>query len=150
MDRPRGISSGEAMRWNEDVERRRKAYHEMRCAEHPIYKRAYERLQEDRRRMQEQIGKSIAQLSDAMNADRQQRMNGTVENTEQPVRENKKMPHGIAAGLGIAFAATMLVDSEKIYQRLKELEEERPYLEEIRKADQEFDRELIRMSGFEW
>jgi hypothetical protein len=28
MDKPRGIGSGEAMRWNEDVERRRREYHE--------------------------------------------------------------------------------------------------------------------------
>ena len=46
MDRPKRISSGEAMRWNADVEQRRRAYHERRCAENPIYKRAYERQQE--------------------------------------------------------------------------------------------------------
>ena len=28
MERPKGIDSGEAMRWNEDVERRRREYHE--------------------------------------------------------------------------------------------------------------------------
>jgi len=35
-------------------------------------------------------------------------------------------------------------------QRLKDLEEERPYVEEIRKADAEFDKEMICLSGFEW
>lgn len=151
MERPRGISSGEAMRWNDDVERRRKAYHEIRCSENPLYRRAYERLQNDRRRMQEQIGKGMAQIADAMNADRQQRFDGTKENVEQqPARAHKEVSHDIGTALGIAFAATMLADREWMERRLKELEEERPYAEEIRKADQDFDRELIRMSGFEW
>ena len=35
-------------------------------------------------------------------------------------------------------------------QRLKDFEEEKPYAEEIRKADHEFDTELIRLSEFEW
>ena len=38
MERPRNISSGEAMSWNEDVERRRREYHAMRCSEDPIYR----------------------------------------------------------------------------------------------------------------
>ena len=151
MERPKGISSGEAMRWNDDVERRRKAYHEIRCSENPLDRRAYERLQNDRRRMQEQIGKGMAQIADAMNADRQQRFDGTKENVEQqPARAHKEVSHDIGTALGIAFAATMLADREWMERRLKELEEERPYAEEIRKADQDFDRELIRMSGFEW
>ena len=41
-------------------------------------------------------------------------------------------------------------DGEKMAQCLKELEEERPYAEEIRRADERFDKEIIRMSGFEW
>lgn len=138
------------MRWNDDVERRRKAYHEIRCSENPLYKRAYERLQNDRRRMQEQIGKGMAQIADAMNADCQQRFDGYDKVVQQPARAHKEVSHDIGTALGIAFAATMLADREWMEQRLKELEEERPYAEEIRKADQDFDRELIRMSGFEW
>ena len=44
----------------------------------------------------------------------------------------------------------MLFGDEETKRRLQELEEEKPYAEEIRKADKEFDSELIRMSGFEW
>ena len=80
MEKPIRISSGEALAWNEEVERRRKLYHEHRCA----------------------------------------------------------------------VAAMMLADGEKMAQRLKELEEERPYAEEIRRTDERFDREIIRLSGFEW
>ena len=60
MDRPRDISSGEAMRWNEDVERRRREYHEQRCAENALYRRAYERQQEMRRRIQRQASEALS------------------------------------------------------------------------------------------
>lgn len=39
---------------------------------------------------------------------------------------------------------------EQFRQRLKDLEEERSYAEEIRKADAKFDNELIRLNGFAW
>lgn len=169
MNRPRNISSGEAMRWNEDVERRRMAYHEQRCAEDAMYRRAYERLQEDRRRLNEMIGKSMVQIADAMNADCQQRVNSVTEGVEQqPVRTHEEvirdralmdsvsrnpvewLAHGAGFGLGFAVAAMMFADGEKMQRRMKELEEERPYSEEIRRADEEFDREMICLSGFEW
>ena len=51
MARPRHISSGEAMHWNEDMNRRRLAYHQQRCAEDPMYRKAYEYLQEQERKM---------------------------------------------------------------------------------------------------
>ena len=169
MDRPKGISSGEAMRWNEDVERRRREYHEQRCAEDALYRRAYERQQEQRRRLQEMIGKSMVQIADAMNADCQQRVNSamdgaerqTVKTHEEVMRDRALMDsasrnpaewlaHGAGFGLGFAVTAMMFADGEKMAQRMKELEEERPYAEEIRRADEEFDKEIIRLSGFEW
>jgi hypothetical protein len=169
MDRPRNISSGEAMRWNADVERRRREYHERRCAEDPIYRRAYERQQEERRRLQKLIGKSMVQIADAMNAECQQRVNSVAEGVDQqPVRTHEEvmndrmlmdsvikysaewMAHSAGLGLGFAVAAMMLADGEKLKQRMKELDEEKPYAEEIRRADEQFDREMIRMSGFEW
>ena len=169
MDRPRIISSGEAMRWNDDVERRRREYHEQRCAEDALYRRAYERLRKQRRRLQVQIGKSMVQLADAMNAECQQRVNSVTENVgQQPIKTHEEvmldrmmmdsfckypaevMGHVMGSGLGFAVASMMLVDGERMNRRIRELAEERPYLEEIRKADEEFDREIIRLSGFEW
>lgn len=157
------------MRWNEDVESRRRAYHEQRCAGNALYRRAYERLQEQRRRLQEQIWKSLVQIADAMNADCQQRANSVTEDAccqpvkthEEVMREQALMnsmsrnpadwfAHGTGFGLGFAVAAMMFADHGKMQQRMKEMEEERPYLEEIRRADEEFDKEIIRMSGFEW
>lgn len=169
MDRPRSISSGDAMRWNNEVERRRREHHERRCAEDALYRRAYERQQEERLRLQKLIGKNMVQIADAMNTECQQLANSVTENVEQqPVKTHEEvmrdrmlmdsvvkyfaewMAHSTGFGLGFSVAAMMLADGEKLRQRMKELEEEKPYAEEIRKADEEFDKETIRLSGFEW
>ena len=92
MDRPRGISSGEAMRWNDDVERRRREYHEQRCAENALYRRAYERQQEMRRRIQRQASEAMTQLSDAMHTDCMQRVNSIAEDACcQPVKTHEEV-----------------------------------------------------------
>ena len=62
MDRPRPISSGEAMRWNEDVNRRRLEHHERRCAEDAMYRKAYKYQQAEERRMWEQMHKPLAEI----------------------------------------------------------------------------------------
>lgn len=169
MDRPRNISSGEAMRWNEDVERRRRECHEQRCAENALYRRAYERQQEKRRRIQRQISEAMTQLSDAMHTDCMQRANSIAEDAccqpvkthEEVMRERSLLDsmnrsptewfvHNIGFGLGFAVAAMMFADGEKMKRQMQEIEEERPYLEEINRIDAQFDNEIIRMSGFEW
>lgn len=169
MEKPRPISSDEAMRWNEDVERRRKEYHEQRCAENALYRRAYERLQEQRRLLQEQMGKSMVQLANAINSDCQQRVNSVMDNVDQqPIKTHEEvmrdcalmdsickypaevMAHFTGFGLGSAVATMMLVDGKRMNQRIMELAEELPYLEEIHKANEKFARELICMNGFEW
>ena len=169
MEKPRPINSGEAMRWNEDVEHHRKEYHEQRCAENALYRRAYERLQEQRRLLQEQMGKSMVQLANAINSDSQQRVNSVMDNVEQqPIKTHEQvmrdcalmdsickypaevMAHFTGFGFGFAVAAMMLVDGKRMNQLIMELAEERPYLEEIRRIDEKFDKEIIRLSGFEW
>ena len=171
MDRPKGIDSGEAMRWNADVERRRREHHERRCAENPIYRRAYERQQEMLQRMQKMQSVAVAQLANAMSEDADLRcqkahdiMSETISTQrmkthEEAMRERALMTdvakygrEGIpGGGLAAAFLVGMMfTDSDKLRQRLQELEEEKPYVEEIRRADSEFDKEMIRLSGFEW
>ena len=78
MERPRGIDSGEAMRWNENVNRRRLAHHKQRCAEDPMYRKAYEYLQEQERKMWEQTQKPLAEM---MRAEAEQRcqLMGTID-----------------------------------------------------------------------
>ena len=156
------------MRWNEDVERRRREYHKQRCAEDELYRRAYERQEEERRRLQKLIGQNMVLLADAMNAECQQRVNSVTENVEQPVRTHEEvmndrvlmdsvvkysaewMAQSTGFGHGFAVAAMMFADGEKLRQRMKEIEEEKPYAEDIRKADAAFDKERIRLSGFMW
>jgi len=169
MERPERMSSGEAMRWNEDVERRRREYHEHRCAEDALYRRAYERQQEERRRIQRQASEALTLMGDAMHENCMQRVNSTTEDARcQPVKTHEEVmreqalmdsmsrnptewfAHNTGFGLGFAVAAMMFADHGKMQQRMKEMEEERPYLEEISRIDTKFDNEIIRMSGFEW
>ena len=161
MEKPRPISSGEAMRWNEDVERRRKEYHAQRCAENPIYRRVCER-------MKAQQAESMQQIADVMNAERRLRVSSVMENAEaQPIKTHEEvlrelaimecvgnpkvgMAQGAGFGFGMAFAAMLLADGDALKQRMKEFEEERPYMDEIRRANESFDKELVCLSGFEW
>lgn len=167
LGKPRGIDSGDAMRWNADVEHRRREYHERRCAEDPIYKRAYERRQEMLARIQKMNSMAMAQISNAIYGLENTKLRAAVENMAQCVkshdeimRERKNLltrmkqekESGIANGLTIASISVWptLFCLPETEWRLKEMEEEQPYVEEIRKADNEFDSELIRMSGFDW
>lgn len=169
MDKPERFSSVEAMRWNDDVERRRREYHEQRCAEDALYRRAYERQQEMRRRIQRQCSEAMTQIADAMHTDCMQRVNSITEDAccqsvkthEEVMREQALMDsisrnptewfaHSTGFGLGFAVAAMMFADHGKMQQRMKEMEEERPYLEEINRIDAQFDNDIIHMSGFEW
>ena len=170
MERPERMSSGEAMRWNDDVERRRREYHEHRCAEDALYRRAYNRQQEKRRRIQRQISEALTQLADAMHTDCMQRVDSITEDAavaqaakthEEVMLEQALMDsmsrnragwfaHSTGFGLGFAVAAMMFADHGNMQRRMKEMAEERPYLEEINRIDAQFDKEIIRMSGFEW
>lgn len=172
MEKPRHISSGEAMRWNADVERRRREYHERRCAEDPIYKRAYERRQEMMHRMQKMHDVTMAQLQNAMSEPENtkcQQASDQMTVTEEPqkvkmheevMRERSLLlerveQYGKAGAAGVcecALSAGMMAMffDPNAEQRLKEMQEEKPYADEIRRTDARFDKELIRMSGFEW
>ena len=162
MEKPRGIDYGEALRWNADVERRRIAHHQKRCAEDPIYKRAYERQQEILQRLKKIHGVFMAQLMNNCTPIRKEwehppigDKEQTMKSHEQVMRDrallleqgNKKTPFSDLLSLAIR---KILFDAPEGEQWLKDLEEEVPYAEEIRKTDHEFDSELIRMSGFEW
>lgn len=198
MDRPRPISSGEAMRWNEDVNRRRLEHHERRCAEDAMYRKAYEYQQAEERRMWEQMHKPFAEIlaaeaqqrcvagktkddhdvmvpiscaahqmpenvehqtvNDCMkDADRPQR----IKTHEEVLRERAAMEayqrmsdaEKVAAGgnaLVMGLIGMMFTCPDALQQRMKELEELKPYLDEIRETDKRFRDEEIKLSGFEW
>ena len=149
MDKPERFGIGEVMHWNNDVERRRMEYHEQRCAEDALYRRAYERQQEERRRIQRQASEALTLMADAVHSDCMQRVNSITEDACcQPAKTHEEEIRDF--GLGFSVAAMMFADHGKMQQRMKEMEEERPYLEEINRIDAQFDSEIIRMSGFEW
>lgn len=198
MDRPRSISSGEARLWNDDVNRRRLAYHERRCAEDPMYRKAYEYQQAEERRMWEQMHKPFAEIlaaeaqqrcvagktkddhdvmvpiscathqmpenvehqtaNDCMkDADKPQR----IKTHEEVLQERAAMEayqrmsdaEKVAAGgnaLAMGLFTMMLTCPDALQQRMEELEELKPYLDEIRETDKRFRDEEIKLSGFEW
>lgn len=198
MERPKGISSGDAMRWNEDVNRRRLEHHERRCAEDSMYRKAYEYQQAVERRMWEQMHKPFAEIlaaeaqqrcvagktkddhdvmvpiscaahqmpenvdvqtvNDCMkDADKPQR----IKTHEEVLRERAAMEayqrmsdaEKVAAGgnaLAMGFIGMMFTCPDALQRRMKELEELKPYLDEIRETDKRFRDEEIKLSGFEW
>ena len=184
MKKPHNITSGEAMAWNNDVERRRKEYHEQRCAADPIYRRVYMRQREQFRRMCEDNAKLQRKMAEIMRTAIPsgchtdcQKVARQMENVasqpvksiqeedtkqmrchEEIIRERSLME--IMDGgqdhstMQMAFAfgvmGMMFRNPEEIKQRLEQAKEEQPYIDEIYKVDKDFDREIIRMSGFEW
>jgi len=198
MNKPRSISSGEAMRWNEDVNRRRLEHHERRCAEDAMYRKAYEYQQAEERRMWEQMHKPFAEIlaaearqrcvagktnddhdvmvpiscaahqmlenaevqtvNDCMkDADKPQR----IKTHEEVLQERAAMEayqrmsdaEKVAAGgnaLAMGLVGMMFTCPDALQRRMKELEELKPCLDEIRETDKRFRDEEIKLSGFEW
>ena len=160
----------DAISWNADVERRRREYHERRCAEDPVYWRAYCRQQEMMQRVQKMNSVAMAQLQNAMGEAEDTKCRQATDQTavaghpqrvkthEEVMRERAMLPgqhkntENCPGGnlLTTGMLAIMFAVPAAAERRIKEMEEERPYIEEIRRADREFDEELIRMSGFEW
>jgi uncharacterized DUF497 family protein len=152
-----------ALEWNADVERRRREHHERRCAEDPVYKRAYEREQELKRRIQKMHSMAMAQLQDIGTEPENVKCQQAKEAVEEPQRV---MTHEEAmqmramlkelrdrnlrkCGLHLSEIAEILTDPGVVH-RLEEMAQEAEAAQEIRSTDKRFDEELIRMSGFEW
>lgn len=186
------------MRWNEDVERRRREHHERRCAEDDMYRKAYEYQQAEEQRMYEWMHKPFAEamaveaelrsqymnakdkekgfvlvscpchqmpeniasqtVNDCMkDADRPQR----IKTHEEVLRERAAMEayqrmsdaEKVAAcgnALTTGLIGMMFTCPDALQRRMKELEELKPYLDEIRETDKRFRNEEIKLSGFEW
>ena len=186
------------MRWNEEVNRRRLAHHERRCAEDAMYRKAYEYMQAEGHRMYELMHKPLAQMlaaeaqqrcvagktkdghdvmvpvscaahqmpesvehqtvNDCMkDADKPQR----IKTHEEVLREQAAMDafsrmsdaEKVAAGgnaLAMGLIGMMFTCSDALQRRMKELEELKPYLDEIRETDKRFRNAEIKFSGFEW
>ena len=150
----RHIDNGEAMRHNEAVEQAREAEHLRRCAESPAYKRVYERWK--------QIDLSLkgqqAQVANAMQeAMRQQTVTDVMGNCEkQTVRighpEPVSPPAGLqqAAAFGNPLSAFIFAALSSTKEQWQQIHEDVRAMEEMYQVNDKYDRQLIRLSGFEW
>ena len=59
-------------------------------------------------------------------------------------------PRGISSGEAMGLIGMMFTCPDALQRRMKELEELKPYLDEIRETDKRFRDEEIKLSGFEW
>lgn len=150
----RHIDNGEAMAHNRMVEQAREAEHQRRCAESPAYKRVYERWK--------QIDLSLkgqqAQVANAMQeAMRQQTVTDVMGNCEkqtvhighpEPVPPPSELQHAaIGNPLSAAFIFAALSSTKEQWQQIRE---DVRVMEEMHRVDDKYDRQLIRLSGFEW
>ena len=149
----RHIDTGEAMRHNEQVEQARRAEHLRRCAESPAYKRVYDRWQQTMAFMQGEQSKVASAIQEAM---RQQTVTDVTGNCEkqtvrigrpEPIPPPKELECLASAGpLAGFFVASLFLSKE----RWEQIQEDVKAIEEMRKVNEEYDRQVIRMSGFEW
>lgn len=150
----RHIDTGEAMRHNEQVEQARRAEHLRRCAVSPAYKRVYDRRQD----MMATMRREQFKVADAMRqAMQQQTVTDVMGNChEQPVRIGRPEPlppsselNQLAASDG-ALGALLFAGLFMTKEQWAQIPENLKAMEEMRQVDAEYDRQIIRLSGFEW
>lgn len=148
----RHIDNGEAVRHNEQVEQARKAEHLRRCAESPAYKRVYERWKKTMAYMQSEQAKVHDVIDQAM---RQQQITNVMGNCEtQPVHIGPPLPppseQNQLASAGFAFSAFMIGALFTTEEQRQQLQEDLKAMGEMDEVNKRYDRQMIRMSGFEW
>ena len=152
---PRHTDVGEAMDHNRRVEQAREAEHLRRCDQSPAYKRVYQRWQQTMAFM----GRQQAQVASAMQeAVSTQRVSDTMSNIEsQPVRHGSspdplpppaELQH--AAALANPLSAFVLAALFMSKEQWEQIPEDVKAMAEMRQVNEEYDRQLIRLSGFEW
>ena len=150
----RHIDTGEAMHHNNEVEQARRAEHLRRCAESPAYKRVYERWQKTIARMQTEQAREINIMRAAM---QQQVITNIADNCDvQPVHIGRPCPlpppseQEQLAPSGGAFGAFVFASLFMTKEQWEQIPENLQAMEEMRKVDEEYDRQIICLSGFEW
>ena len=153
MESNRHIDTGEAMRHNEAVEQARHAEHLRRCAESPAYKRVYERWLEMGKVLTQQMATTMQTLNDQM---RQQTVLPISEAVKTQTAIHKPTPlpppsdlqclAGCCNPWSWFMLGMMFVDEE----RLKQMKEDMVAMKEMQEVNEQYDRQMIRMSGFEW
>lgn len=151
---PRHTDNGEAIAHNRRVEQAREAEHQRRCDQSPAYKRVYKRWKQidlSLKGQQMQVGNA---MQEAM---RQQTVTDVMGNCEkqtirighpEPVPPPAELQHTAAIGNPLsAFIFSALSSTKEQWQQIHE---DVRAMEEMCRVNDEYDRQLIRLSGFEW
>lgn len=151
---PRHTDNGEAMAHNRMVEQAREAEHQRRCDQSPAYKRVYQRWQQTMTFMGRQQAQLASTIQEAM---RQQTVTDVMGNCEkqtvrighpEPVPPPAELQHTAAFGNPLsAFIFAALFMSKEQWEQIPE---DVKAMAEMRQVNEEYDRMLIRLSGFEW
>ena len=151
----RHIDSCDAMQHNEQVEQERQAEHLRRCAESQAYKRVYERWQAMNKVAMQQAATIQQTIHDQMCQQQAQPISDTMK--AQPVKlgecpEPIPLPENLQQMAGYNNPWTwfilgmMFADDEK----LKQMREDAAATKEMMEVNERYDRQIIRLSGFEW
>ena len=151
----RHIDTGDAMRHNELVEQARRAEHLRRCAESPAYKRVYNRSLTMNRKAMLQTATIQQAISNQMRQQAVQPLSDSMKS--QPVKQ-KDRPDPIPppddlqrlAGYNNPWSWFLLGLMFADAKQLKQMREDAAAILEMTEVDERYDRQIIRMSGFEW
>jgi len=152
---PRHTDNGEAMDHNRRVEQAREAEHQRRCDQSPAYKRVYQRWQQTMTFMGRQQAQVASTIQEAMNV---QRVSDTTDSlASQPLRHSLRpdpLPPPAelqqAAAFGNPLSAFVLAALFMSKEQWEQIPEDVKAMAEMRQVNEEYDRQLICLSGWEW
>lgn len=142
------------MRHNEQVEQAREAEHQRRCAESPAYKRVYERWKQVDLSLKGQQAQVSNAMQEAMNLQTVTDVMGNCERQTvrighpEPVPPPSELQH--AAALGNPLSAFIFAALSSTKEQWQQIHEDVRAMEEMYQVNDKYDRQLIRLSGFEW
>ena len=151
----RHIDVGEAMAHNRMVEQAREAEHQRRCDQWPAYKRVYERWLTMNRELVGEIQAVQQTICDQMRQQTVQPLSDSMKS--QPVKikgqsvpiQSKEDLECLAAEWHpwTCFFLGMMFSGD---EKLKQMREDYAATQEMIEVNDKYDRQLIRLSGFEW
>lgn len=151
----RHINSEEAMHHNQQVEQARQAEHLRRCAESPAYKRVYERSLKISRDAVQTLPIIQQTISDQMRQQTAQTVNDSMKPRFVKLKDHPGpvLPSDVLkslAGCGNPFLwfliGLMFTDTDQ----LRLMREDVVAIQEMNEVNEQYDRQMILMSGFEW
>jgi hypothetical protein len=143
------------MAHNRRVELAREAEHLRRCDQSLAYKRVYQRWQQTMAFMGRQQAQLANTIQEAMNV---QRVSDTVGNIESQTVRHESRPDPLpppaelqrAAAFGNPLSAFVLAALFMSKEQWEQIPEDVKAMAEMHQVNEEYDRQLIRLSGWEW